>query len=41
MPAISWTLKNEYPVEQMMQTVERFEKTALQAMDGILLESEL
>ena len=41
MPAISWILKNEYPVEQMKQTVEMFEKTALQAMDGILLESEL
>lgn len=41
MPAVSWILKNTFPVEQMTQAVDMFEKTALQAMDGILLESEL
>ncbi len=41
MPAISWTLKNKYPVEEMLNKVESFKKTAEQAIDGILLESEI
>ena len=41
MPAVSWVLKNEYPVDSMLNKVEAFDKTAGQALDGILLESEI
>lgn len=41
MPAIDWTLKNKYPVEEMLNKVESFKKTAEQSIDGILLESEI
>ena len=41
MPAVSWIMKHPFPVENMEETINRFEKLTLQSLDEILLESEM
>ena len=41
MPAVSWVMKNTFPVENMLQTIDEFEKLTIRSLDEILLESEM
>ena len=41
MPAVSWIMKNRFPVENMLQTIEDFERLTIRSLDEILLESEM
>ena len=41
MPAVSWIMKNSFPVEGMLETIDNFEKLTIRSLDEILLESEM
>jgi len=41
MPAISWIMKNSFPVDGMIETINGFEKLTIRSLDEILLESEM
>ena len=41
MPAVSWIMKNPFPVGHMEETINQFEKMTIQSLDEILLESEV
>lgn len=41
MPAVSWIMKNPFPVENMLETINGFEKLTIRSLDEILLDSEM
>ena len=41
MPAVSWIMKNSFPVDNMMNTIDEFEKLGIRSLDELLLESEM
>ena len=41
MPAVSWIMKNPFPIESMMETIGDFEKQTIRSLDEILLDSEM
>ena len=41
MPAVSWIMKNPFPVERLMETTNEFERLNVRCLDEILLDSEM
>lgn len=41
MPAVSWIMKNSFPIEQINEPVSNFEKLTIRSLDEVLLESEM
>jgi polysaccharide pyruvyl transferase CsaB len=41
MPAVSWIMKNTFPVDNMLNAINDFEKLTIRSLDEILLESEM
>ena len=41
MPAVSWIMKNPFPVERLTEAINEFEKQTIRSLDEILLDSEM